>query len=51
MRYSPVSAAGSLKVAVVLPNLLLDAIAPDSGWLYSHRVFIAPTARPLAALR
>ena len=38
-------AAGSIKVAVVLANLFLWATAPDSGWLYSHSVFIAYTAR------
>ena len=40
MLYLP---AESLKIAAVLSNLLLWATAPDSGWLYSHRVFIAHT--------
>ena len=40
-----VSAIGSLKVAVVLSNLLLYPTAPDSGWRYWTRV--AHTARPI----
>ena len=33
------TAAGSLRVAYVLSNLLLSATAPQSGWLYSSRVY------------
>jgi len=36
--------AGSLKVAVVLNSLLLQATAFDSGWLYSNPMFVAPAA-------
>jgi len=45
MRYLP---AGSLKVSLQLfcPSYRYSLLqsAPDSGWLYSHSVFIAHTA-------
>ena len=40
MHYLPVSAAGSLRVAI--QPIPIGYTAPDSGWLYSQPVFVAP---------